>query len=192
VWRLTAGWPRGETGQGPIAGKTYGPYKSGFTKPCSFAVYPTSPDPPTLTPNFTATTAQTVGTSVTFTITESSNDTASKFVWGLDSVPPTTGVPASQICSSTKTTACTAPAKSSSGRLFATLTVPVVAPGPHDVWVYEIDTGGNDSGMVDGAPSGQASTFSGAGDPNVQYVSDSSLQANFAAAVGAGKPYETS
>jgi hypothetical protein len=177
-----------ETGTGTIGTTPYGPYVSGYSKPCYFAVYPTSPDPPTLAPNFTATTPQTVGgPDVKFTITESSGDTASKFVWGLDQLPPTSSPPAAQICSSTATSSCTALAKNSGGRLFATLSIPVVAPGPHDVWVYEIDTGNNDSGTVNGAPKGQTSTFSGAGDPMVQYVSQSSLELNFQAAVAAGK-----
>ena len=174
-------------GTGTIGGTTYGPYTSAWTKPCYFAVYPDAPDAPTLAANFTQTTAQTIGSSVSFKITQSSGDTASKFVWAIDQTPQTTGtIPAVQTCTTSAATAdCT---KIASGS--ATLTIPVPAPGPHDLWVYEVDSGGNDSGMTNGAPSGQSSTFEGAGDLPVSYTDESSLQANFDAALDAGKSYD--
>ncbi len=36
----------------------------------------------------------------------------------------------------------------------ATLTITVPSPGPHDLWVYERDGGGNDSGATNAAPAG--------------------------------------
>lgn len=182
------GWQaQSETGSGTVAGTTYGPYKSAWTSTCYFAVYPKSPDDPSITTGFTQGTAQGVGSQVSFTITQSSGDTASEFVWGLDATPPTTGtIPAAQTCTATAATAsCT---KISSGSATVTITVP--SPGPHDFWAYEVDAGGNDSGMTNGAASGTTWTFSGAGDTGVSYTSGSSLQGNFAAALGAGKSYD--
>jgi hypothetical protein len=141
--------------------------------------------PPTITAGFAQSTAQPVGTTLTFTIAQSATDThaAKKFVWGLDQEPPTAGtIPAAQTCSTTAaTSACT---KISGGR--ATLKITVPSPGPHNLWVYEQDTAGSDSAAVNGAPAGMTSTFTGAGDPRVTYTSDASLAANFAAAVTAG------
>jgi hypothetical protein len=142
-------------------------------------------DPPTITAGFAQPTAQPVGTTLTFTIAQSTTDThaAKKFVWGLDQEPPTAGtIPAAQTCTTTAaTSACT---KISGGK--ATLKITVPSPGPHNLWVYEQDTAGNDSEAVNGAPAGMTSTFTGAGDPRVTYTSDASLAANFAAAVTAG------
>jgi hypothetical protein len=142
-------------------------------------------DPPTITAGFAQSTAQPVGTTLTFTIAQSTADThaAKKFVWGLDQEPPTAGtIPAAQTCTTTAaTSACT---KISGGR--ATLKVTVPSPGPHNLWVYEQDTAGNDSEAVNGAPAGMTSTFAGAGDPRAAYTSDASLATNFAAAVTAG------
>jgi hypothetical protein len=101
---------------------------------CYFAVYPTSPDPPAITPGFNPDTTQpAVGSQITFTITQSANDTAKQFVWGLDQQPPTTGtIPAAQTCTTSAATAsCT---KISGGTATVTITVP--SPGPHDLWIY--------------------------------------------------------
>jgi hypothetical protein len=176
-----------ETASGSVGGTTYGPYSSAWSDACYFAVYPTAPDAPTLTANFTQADNQAVGSKVSFTIAQSAGDTASKFVWAVDETPPTTGtIPASQTCS---TTAATADCTEISGGS-ATLTLTVTAPGPHDVWVYEVDTGGNDSGMTNGAAAGTTSTFSGSSDPNVTYTSGASLQANFSDALTAKASFD--
>jgi hypothetical protein len=168
-----------ETGYASIAGTQYGPYESAWSATCYFAVYPTSPDAPTVTANFDQTSAQQVGSQVSFTITQSSGDTASKFVWALDQTPPTTDAPAGQTCTTAAATdGCT---QISDGT--ATLTITVPAPGPHDLFVYEQDAGGNDSGMTSDSAPGSSSTFTGAIDPNVSYTSGASLQANFSAAL---------
>jgi hypothetical protein len=161
-----------------------GTYTSAWSPTCYFTVYPTDPDPPTVTANFTQTTAQPVGTPLKFTITQSGTDAdkATKFVWGLDQPPPTTGAPAAQTCStSAATSACTQITNGS-----ATLTITVRSPGPHELFVYEQDTAGNESGMTDGSPAGMTSTFTGAGDAEVNYTSTAagtSLATNFAAAL---------
>jgi hypothetical protein len=166
------------------ADATDGVYTSAWSPTCYFSVYPTDPDPPSLAAGFTQATAQAVGSSLSFTITQSGTDAdgAKEFVWGLDTPPPTTGtIPAAQTCTTTAaTSACT---KISGGS--ATLTLTVRSPGPHDLWVYEQDTAGNDSGMTNAAPAGMTSTFTGAGDPQADYTSNSSLAANFAAALAA-------
>jgi hypothetical protein len=200
AWQLPASYTSGmadgtviawqaqaETGSGSVGGTTYGPYSSAWSDTCYFAVYPTDPDAPTLAANFTQADNQAVGSTVSFTITQSAGDTASKFVWAVDETPPTTGtIPASQTCTTTAATAdCT---EISGGK--ATLTLTVTAPGPHDVWVYEVDTGSNDSGMTNGAAAGATSTFSGASDPNVTYTSGASLQANFSDALAAKASYD--
>jgi hypothetical protein len=92
-----------------------GTYTSAWSAPCYFAVYPKDPDPPTVTAGFNQAQNQPVGTSLSFTITQS--DTATEFVWGLDTTPPTTGtIPAGQICNATSATC-----KLSGGK--ATLTI---------------------------------------------------------------------
>lgn len=198
-WHLpaayTSGLPNGtvlawqaqaETGSASLGGTSYGPYSSAWSPVCYFAVYPTSPDAPAISTNFTQSAAQPVGSQASFTITASPGDTATRFVWALDQVPPTTGtIPAAQTCTSTPTAGCTAISGGS-----ATLTVTVPSPGPHDLWVYEQDAGGNDSGMTNGAVAGATSTFSGASDAAVSFTSGSSLQANFTAALGAGASYD--
>ncbi len=174
------------TGTFTSGSTTYGPYNSNWSNPCYFAVYPTAPDAPALTPGFTATTAQPIGSSLQFTVAQSSGDTASEFIWRVDATPETVGAPATRTCSTTAATAnCT---KITGGS--ATLTIPVPSPGPHDLWVYEVDTGGNDSGMTNGAPGGQTWTFAGASDPADSYVGGTSLKANFTVALAAGKTYD--
>jgi pyrimidine deaminase RibD-like protein len=179
------GWKAdAQDGSGSSGGKTYGPYTSAWSSPCYFAVYPSDPDSPTVTAGFDQASNQNVDTKLTFTITQSAGDTASEFVWGLDALPPTTGtIPAGQICNGSSSTC---PINSGS----ATLTITVPSPGPHDLWVYEQDAGGNDSGMTNDAPSGSTSTFTGAADPAVSYTAGTSLGANFAAALGAGQSFD--
>jgi hypothetical protein len=166
-----------ETGSASVDGANWGPYSSAWSNTCYFAVYPQAPDPPTVTENFTG--SQPVGSDVTFTITQSS-DPAAEFVWSVDQTPPTAGtVPTAQTCT-------TASAEAHCGKITngsATLTIPVPTSGPHDLFVYEVDAGGNES--ADANP-----VFTGSGDPNVQYVSGTSLQANFTAALGAGQPFD--
>jgi len=200
AWQMpasyTSGLPNGsviawqaqaETGSGSVAGATYGPYSSPWSPACYFAVYPQDPDAPAVKAGFSQADAQPVGSSVSFTITQSAGDTASEFVWAVDQTPPTTGtIPAAQTCT---TAAAQAHCTQISGGS-ATLTIPVTGPGPHDLWVYEVDAGGNDSGMTNDAAAGSSTTFTGAGDPNAQYTSGSSLQANFAAALGAKQSFD--
>lgn len=158
-------------------------YTSVWSSKCYFAVDPTSPDPPAVTAGFDQTLNQAVDSQVSFTFAQS--DTAKEFVWGLDKVPPTTGtIPAGQICSASST-ACTL----SGGK--ATLAITVPSPGPHVLWVYQQDIAGNDSGMATGALPGSSSTFTAAADPGVSYTSGASLAANFAAALTAGKSYDS-
>lgn len=160
-----------------------GTYSSAWSSPCYFTVWPKNPDPPAVTAGFDQTRNQLVGTPLTFTITQSST-VAAEFVWGLDTTPPTSGtIPGGQVCTPTSTTC-----KLSGGK--ATLTITAPAPGPHILWVYERDPGGNNSGFATGALAGNVETFDVAGDPNVSYTSGSSLAANFAAALGAGQSFD--
>jgi hypothetical protein len=149
-------------------------YSSAWSSTCYMAVYPNDPDAPTLTPLFSGN--PTAGTTVQFTITQSSGDTASEFVWGLDEEPPTSGPPAAQTCTSSSSTC-----KLSGGS--ATVTVSVPSPGPHELWAYELDTASNESGATD-------SMFDGAGDAQTSYTAGSSLTANFALALGANQPFD--
>jgi hypothetical protein len=182
AWRAQA-----ETGSGTVGGNSYGPYSSAWSGTCYLAVYPNAPDAPVVTAGFNQGTSQPVGSHLTFTITQSAGSTAAEFVWALDQAPPTTGtIPAAQTCT---TSATTSPDCVISGGS-ATLTVTVPSPGPHNLWVYERDSGGNDSGATNAAPAGSTSTFTGAGDPSVSYTSGGSLQANFASALGAGQSYD--
>lgn len=165
------------------ADATDGTYTSNWSATCYFAVFPTDPDPPSVTANFDQADAQPVGSSITFTITQSGTDTdaAKEFVWGIDTPPPTSSPPAAQVCStSAATSACT---KITNGS--ATLTVIVRSPGPHYLWVYEQDTAGNDSAMTNAGPATLTADFTGAGDTQVDYTSGGSLSANFAAAMAA-------
>jgi hypothetical protein len=171
-------------GSGSSGGHAYGPYTSAWSPACYFAVYPSDPDAPTVTAGFDQASNQNVDTQLTFTITQSAGDTASEFVWGLDALPPTTGtIPAGQTCTSSSST-CLITGGS------ATLKITVPSPGPHDLWVYEQDAGGNDSGMTNDAPPGSTSTFTGAADPAVSYTAGPSLAANFASALGAGQSFD--
>jgi hypothetical protein len=138
------------------AADTY--YTSAWSAPCYFADYPTAPDPPTITPGFTGNPP--AQSQVSFTITAAPGDTAAKFVWGLDSLPPTVNPPAAQTL---------APGH--------TLTITVPAPGPHNLWVYTVDVAGNLSGVTNGQSPG-ASTFIAAGDRAVSCDSFTAALAN--------------
>jgi hypothetical protein len=160
---------------------TDGPYTSAWSPTCYFTVYPNDPDPPAMTAGFNQSVAQRIGTTVSFTITQSGTDAdpAREFVWGLDEPPPTGGtIPPAQTCT---TGAATSSCSQITGGS-ATLTIPVLSPGPHDLWVYELDTAGNESAMTNDAPEGDTSTFTGAGDRRVDYTKGASLAANFVAA----------
>ncbi|CAG7623966.1 SGNH/GDSL hydrolase family protein [Actinacidiphila bryophytorum] len=63
----------------------------------------------------------------------STQNAAAKFVFGLDVAPPTTGAPASQTKTATNST--------------ATYTATPVAPGTHTLFVYALDSAGNESPM---------------------------------------------
>jgi hypothetical protein len=173
-----------------------GTYTSNWSSKCYFKVDPTDPDPPgisspALQSDCTSggTAAIVPGCQITVTITANSanTDTPSKFIWGLDQVPPTTGtIPASQECTtSASNSACT---QISSGS--ATLTITVPSPGPHDLWVYEQDTAGNDSAMTNGAPQASTVTFTADGDAPVSFINGSSLAANFTDALNAGQSFD--
>jgi hypothetical protein len=155
-----------ETGSASVDGANWGPYSSAWTNPCYFSVYPQAPDPPSVT---SSSTQASPGSSLTFTITQSSGDAANEFVWSVDQTPPTAAsAQAFQTCSAaTAEEDCT---QITNG--IATLTVPVTGPGPHDLFVYQVDPAGNESQPAN-------PTFTGLGDPNVQFTSGDSLQANF-------------
>ena len=166
-----------------------GPFTSNWSSKCYFAVYPQAPDPPSMTTTWNQTVNQQVGTPLTVTFTQSAGDTAQEFVWSLDKTPPTTGtIPAGQTCT---TSSATSPNCVLSGGS-ASLTITVPSPGPHDLWVYEKDAGGNVSVASNNAPAGFAATFSAAVDsPPVPFTSGANLAANFTAALGAGKSYDS-
>lgn len=160
-----------ETGSASVDGSTWGPYSSPWSNACYFAVYPQAPNPPTVT---SSSTVVNPGSSLSFTITASSGDAATEYVWSVDETPPTAGsASAAQTCT---TTAATAECTQISGGV-ATLTIPYTGPGPHDLFVYQVDPAGNESQPAN-------PTFTGAGDPSVQYTSGASLQANFRDALG--------
>jgi hypothetical protein len=190
------------TGTATVAGTTYGPiYTPSYSDTCYFADYWDKPDAPSIAANFTQADAQPVGSTVTFSITPSANDTnaASEYVYSLDAMPPTTGtIPDSELCttSSTTTPDC---AINSSGD--ATLSVVVASPGPHTLYVYEIDdknvvSGETTAGLPDSSTDCQSDdvtgcawagyTFTGSADPGASYTSQSSLQANFSKALQSG------
>ncbi|MFI8822212.1 hypothetical protein [Streptomyces sp. NPDC053431] len=76
------------------------------------------------------------GTSGTFTFKVdpgTTNNTAAKFVWGLDIKPPTSNPPATQIVTAVNNTASKA--------------VVPPTPGTHILWVYALDAAGNSSEM---------------------------------------------
>lgn len=182
---FTSGMANG-TVVGWRADATDGPFTSNWSSKCYFKVYPTDPDPPALS---AVSGTPTVGSQVSVTITSDNDNTdpPSKFVWGLDQVPPTAGsIPAAQECT---TTAATSACSEISGGS-ATLTITVPSPGAHDLWVYELDTAGNESGITNGAPEADTVTFTAASDQEVDYTSDASLSANFTDALDAGKSYD--
>jgi hypothetical protein len=195
-----------ETGVGTaLFGANWGPYYgpetasggASWTSPCYFVVYPKGPDAPTMTgpSGFASGTPETVGSTVQFTITQASTgpvDPPSEFVWGFDQTPPTSGtIPAAQTCSTTVAESnCTEMTKNSSGLETATVSIKVPSPGPHDLWVYAVDSAGNQSGTTNGATSGYSWTFTGAADPAATFTGGPTLQANFADAVGANQPFD--
>ncbi|MFC8505300.1 hypothetical protein ACFU3J_02120 [Streptomyces sp. NPDC057411] len=76
------------------------------------------------------------GTSGTFTFKVdpgTTNNNASKFVWGLDQKPPTSNPPATQVVTATNNAAS------------KPITPPT--PGTHILWVYALDAAGNSSEM---------------------------------------------
>jgi hypothetical protein len=179
----------GKMANGTVVGwkaeATDGSYTSAWSPTCYFTIYPNDPDPPAMKAlGWSQGADQPVGTALQIQITQSGTDSdpAREFVWGLDQPPPTTGtIPAAQICTTTSSTSsCT---QITGG--IATLTIVVPSPGPHNVWVYERDSAGNDSGMTNAAPEGATSTFNASGDTQVNYVKGASLTANFAKALSA-------
>jgi hypothetical protein len=140
-----------------------GMFASSWSAPCYFAVDPDAPAAPAITDNLGGHNAQ-MGQSVTFTITAAPGDPATSFAWGLDVPPPVADVPASQIV------------KLKSGATKATVKVTVPSPGPHGLWAYAIDAAGNESGAAE-------DSFAANGDQSVSYIS-------FAAALGAGRPFD--
>jgi hypothetical protein len=168
-------------------------YTSSWSNPCFFAVYPHGPNPPTVKATFTQSADQAVGTTVKFTITQSSGDTVSKFVWGLDNPPPASSPAAGQTCTTTAAESSILGSCTQISGGSATLSITVESPGPHNVYVYEMDTGNNDSGWTYDPACTGCSTFTGKGDPVDSYASTaagSTLQANFTVALGAGKSYD--
>jgi hypothetical protein len=200
---VTVGWTTSAyTGTDKVGSTTYGPYWSpSYSSTCYFDDYWDIPEAPTVTAGFTQSNPQPVGSTISFTITKSANDAnaASQYVWDLDAKPATTGtIPDSQLCttSSTTTPDCVI---NSSGT--ATLNIVVPSPGPHLLWVYEVDSKGVESGMTSGAladSSGDSSTgqtpagawagftFTGSEDTGVTYNEYSTLQQNFDEALASG------
>lgn len=197
------------TGTSTIGGYTYGPYYSpSYSSACYFNDYWSQPQPPTVTPNFTQADPQTVGSTLTFSIAPSLGDPSppSEYVYSLDSTPPMSGtIPASQLCT---TSAATTPDCVINGSGDATLSVEVSSPGPHQLTVYEIDSGNVTSGETTAglppasgdSPEGEnpggawaGYTFTGASDSGavVVYTTGSSLQANFAQALASGTASNT-
>jgi hypothetical protein len=196
------------TGTSTIGGYTYGPYDSpSYSSACYFNDFWSKPLAPTVTPNFTQADPQAVGSTVTFSITPSPGDPSppAEYVYSLDSTPPMSGtIPASELCT---TSAATTPYCVINGSGDATLSVEVSSPGPHQLTVYEIDSGNVSSGETTaGLPpvSGDSPeglnpggawagyTFTGASDSGgAPYISGSSLQANFAQALASGTPPNT-
>jgi hypothetical protein len=189
------GWSTdAETGTDTVSGTKYGPYSSAYSSACYFADYWQKPEPPGLTADFTQTEAQAVDSTIDFSITPSPNDAnaVSEYVFGLDAMPPTSGtIPDSQLCTTSSTTTPDCVINSSGD---ATLSVLVPSPGPHLLWVYEIDSKTITSGETEGALSDSSTdcqnapsatcawagyTFTGAADPGATYEGGSSLQANF-------------
>ncbi|HXW47376.1 MAG TPA: hypothetical protein VEL03_21455 [Streptosporangiaceae bacterium] len=196
------GWSTdAETGTDKVSSTTYGPYSSAYSADCYFADYWQKPEPPGVAADFTQADAQSVGSTISFAITPSANDSnaVSEYVFGLDGQPPTSGtIPDSQLCTTSSTTTPDCVINSSGD---ATLSVVVGSPGPHLLYVYEIDSKSVVSGETEGAlgdsstdcqnaPSATCAwagyTFTGAADAGASYTSGSSLQANFAAALASG------
>ncbi|NJP41844.1 hypothetical protein HCN08_00170 [Streptomyces sp. PRB2-1] len=112
------------------------------TSTCHFTVDQRAPVEPTMTadvyPDIDADGAPgaPAGTPGAFTAKVdpgTSQNNAAKFVFGLDSPPPTSGAPASQTKTATNNT--------------ATYTATPVAPGTHTLFAYALDSAGNESPM---------------------------------------------
>lgn len=182
AWQVQA-----KTYTATVAGKQYGPYTSGWSGTCYFAVYPSAVAGPAVTANFSQGTAQAINNSVSFTISQSAGAAASDFVWALDSGAPTgSHIPSAQECTTTGSTAACSQIVNGT----ATLTITVVSPGPHLLNVYEINNQNVVSQTSQDLYGTNNYTFTGAPDPNDQYTSYSSLAANFTAALAAAKPYD--
>jgi hypothetical protein len=204
------GWSTdAETGTDTVSSTKYGPYTSAFSSACYFADYWEKPEPPVLTASFTQADAQSVNTPISFSITPSPNDTngVSEYVYALDAQPPTSGtLPDSQLCTTSSTTTPDCVINSSGD---ATLTLTVSAPGPHQLYVYEIDSKSISSGETDGALADSSTdcqndndaagcawagyTFTASADPACSstdttpcFTSDATLQQNFHAALVSG------
>lgn len=108
------------------------------------------------------------GCKVSFTVTSKdvATDPATEFVFSLDQNPPNSSVPAAEI------------AHLGSGQTSATVTITVPIPGPHELKVYAVDQGTNDTGE------GESPQFVAAGD------SWPGPYSSFAAALGAGASFD--
>lgn len=121
---------------------TDGKDSKGNSSTCHFTVDQRAPVEPTVTadvyPDIDAdgTPGAPAGTEGTFTAKVdpgTSQNSAAKFVFGLDAAPPTSGAPASQTKTATDNT--------------AQYQVTPVAPGTHTLFVYALDSAGNESPM---------------------------------------------
>jgi hypothetical protein len=199
----TIGWyTDAETGTDKVGSTTYGPYTSAFSGTCYFDDYWDIPEAPTVTAGFTQSDPQPVGSTISFTIAKSANDAnaASEYVWDLDAKPAITGtIPDSQLCTTSSTTTPDCVISSTTGT--ATLNIVVPAPGPHLLWVYEVDSKSVESGMTSGALADQSGdsasgqtpagawagfTFTGSADAGVTYDEYPTLQQNFNEALASG------
>ena len=114
---------------------TDGKDTSGWTSVCHFGVDLTAPPAPTVTSSDgkypaadTGVLGAPAGTQGSFKLAVS---TATKFVYSMDVVPPTSNPPAADIVSAT------------SGA--ATIPATPLAPGTHTIWAYALDQAGNES-----------------------------------------------
>jgi len=190
------------TGKATVSGTTYGPiYTPSYSATCYFDDYWDIPEAPGVTANFTQSQAQSVDNSISFAITPSPDDAtaASEYVYSLDQEPPTSGtIPDSELCT---TSSATTPDCVIGATGDATLDLTVTSPGPHTLYVYEIDSkavqsGETTAGLPDSSTDCQNDdvagcawggyTFTGAADSPVSYTTGSSLQANFDLAMDSG------
>jgi hypothetical protein len=139
---------------------------SAWSAGCHFYADPSDPPAPTVTAGFSSDPA--AGSQVSFTIVsnDTSADPATRLVWGLDKVPAASGPPSSQVVSL------------AAGQTSATVTVDVPGPGPHALYAYAVDSGGNESQW---SGNDDPAEFQADADPSVTYPS-------FADALSAGQP----